>query len=91
MTYADVKTQVGHFRSALHSMGVKKGDSVAIISRNRLEWMLTSYAAYGLGAIIVPMYEQQKDSDWQYIISDAKAKVLVVSTNAIYDKVGIFF
>lgn len=68
-------------------MGVRKGDTVAIISRNRLEWILAAYASYGLGAIIVPMYENQKESDWRYIVADSKAKVLIASTTAIYDKV----
>ncbi len=86
-TYAEVREKISHFRSALHGMGVRKGDTVAIISRNRLEWILAAYASYGLGAIIVPMYENQKESDWRYIVADSKAKVLIASTTAIYDKV----
>ena len=86
-TYADVGRQVTAFRGSLARMGVGKGDKVAIISRNRFEWVLTAYAGYGLGAVNVPMYEQQKESDWRYILEDSGAKVLIASTQEIYDKV----
>lgn len=56
-------------------LGVQRGDRVAIISRNRYEWVLTAYAGYGIEAINVPMYEQQKKADWQYIVEDSDAKV----------------
>lgn len=88
LKYSEVKQQVDQFRAALYGMGVRKGDKVAIISRNRLEWLLTAYGGYGLGAVVVPMYEQQKESDWAYIIKDSQAKILVVSIEPIYDKVG---
>jgi long-chain acyl-CoA synthetase len=86
-TFAEVAEQVGHFRAALKGLGVQKGDKVAIISRNSLEWVLTAYGGYGLGAVNVPMYEQQKEADWRYIIQDSGATILVVNTEAIYDKV----
>ena len=49
--------------------------------------MCTAYGGYGLGAVNVPMYEQQKESDWKYIVGDSGAKVLVCSTEDIYRKV----
>ena len=51
--------QVDSFRGGLASLGVTKGDRVALISNNRVEWAVTAYATYGLGACIVPMYEKQ--------------------------------
>jgi long-chain acyl-CoA synthetase len=90
LTYAQVGDQVDHARGALAKLGVKKGDTVAIISRNRLEWILTAYGSAGLGAVYVPMYEQQKEADWRFIIKDSGASVLVVSTVEIYEKVKSF-
>ena len=87
LTYEQVGQQVEAFRGALATLGVAKGDMVAVISRNRLEWVLAAYGGYGLGAVNVPMYEQQKEADWEYILNDSGAKVLIVSTLEIYDKV----
>jgi len=55
LSYAEVAEKVGHFRAALAGMEIKKGDKVAIISRNSLEWVITAYGGYGLGAVNVPM------------------------------------
>jgi len=89
LKYSEVKEQVDTFRHALkHVLGVKRGDAVAVISRNRIEWVLAAYGGYGLGAVNVPMYEQQKSADWEYIVQDSKAKVLIVSTVPIFEKVS---
>lgn len=59
---------------------------VAIISNNRVEWGAACYATYGLGAQVVPLYEAQTEKDWKYILNDCSAKVLFVSSEAIYQK-----
>ena len=42
--------------AGLAAAGIRKGDKIAIISANRLEWALADYAALFLGAILVPLY-----------------------------------
>ncbi len=54
--------------AASPSLGVGKGDQVAIIANNRVEWAVGAYATYGLGAACVPMYEQQLEKDWEFIV-----------------------
>jgi long-chain acyl-CoA synthetase len=70
-------------RGGLASLGVEKGDRVAIISDNRVEWAVGAYATYTLGASWVPMYEAQTQKDWKYILEDAGAKVLFAATDGI--------
>src|SRR5690349_16464095 len=77
-TFAQVRKLVDDLRGGMASLGVGKGDRVAIISDNRIEWAIAAYATYGLGAAYVPMYESQLDKDWEYIIRDSGAKVLFV-------------
>jgi len=90
MTYSEFGEKVDAFAGALAKLGVTKGTRVAVISNNRVEWAVGAYAAYALGAVYVPMYEAQLEKDWQYIINDAGAAVLLVSTEAIYDRVKGF-
>jgi long-chain acyl-CoA synthetase len=87
MTYAELGRRVDDFRGGLASLGVGQGDTVAVISGNRVEWAVGAYAAYGLGARYCPMYETQAPKDWEYIVSDSDAKVLLTSTYAIYESV----
>lgn len=84
-TYGDFAKQVDAVRGGLAALGVTKGDTVAIISGNRVEWAVAAYATYGLGARFCPMYEHQLDSDRQYILEDSGAKVVITSTYAIYE------
>jgi long-chain acyl-CoA synthetase len=65
---------------------VERGDKVAVISDNRVEWAIGAYATYGLGAHYVPMYEAQHPKDWTYILKDSGAKVLLTSTEIIRER-----
>ncbi|MFC1703094.1 AMP-dependent synthetase/ligase [Patescibacteria group bacterium] len=75
-------------RAGLISLGLKPGDRLAIISANRVEWAVCAYAAMGVGASFVPMYESQNLKDWKFIIEDCGANVLVVSTKKILSQVS---
>ncbi|MEM9461801.1 MAG: long-chain fatty acid--CoA ligase [Myxococcota bacterium] len=86
LTYARFAEQVDHCRAALARLGVEQGDKVAVISNNRVEWAVSAYATYGRGAHYVPMYEAQQAKDWEFILRDSGAKVLLVSTEDIYDR-----
>ena len=85
-TYGEVGRSVDAFRGGLASLGVGPGDKVAIISNNSPMWAVGAYATYGLGAQYVPMYEAQVEKDWSYILKDSGTKVLLVSTEAIYER-----
>src|SRR5437660_10799342 len=40
----------------LYSLGVRKGDRVALISESRVEWVLADQGCIFAGAIVVPIY-----------------------------------
>ncbi len=85
LTYGDFKTLIDRARGGLAALGIGRGDRVAIISDNRLEWAVLAFATYGLGAVWVPMYQAQLPGEWAYIIRDCEAKVAFGATNAIVD------
>ena len=74
-TYGEFFVLVTHMRSALASLGVVKGDKIAIIAPNSLPWAVSAYAAFSLSAMIVPMYPNQHD--------DSDAKVLLYHSHAL--------
>ncbi len=87
ITYSEFGRRLGKFRALLKKHGITKGDRIAIIANNSVEFALSIYAAYGLGAIVVPMYEVQKVQDWEYIISDAKPRIVIVGSESIREKI----
>ena len=83
ITFAQFGAQVDAFRAGLASLGVGRGDRVAAISNNRVEWAVGAYATYGREAVFVPMYEKQQPSDWEFILADSGAKVVIVANDKI--------
>ena len=84
--YGEVGKLVDNFRAGLASLGIKRGDNVAIISNNRVEWAVVAYACYGLGAALVPMYEAQLAKEWAFIVNDCEAVALIAATDEIFEK-----
>lgn len=87
LTYSEFGKRVDNFRGGLAAAEIGQNDAVGIIAGNREEWAIAAYAAYGLGAIYVPMYEHQLEEDWKYILQDSGVKLLLVSNLDIYNRV----
>jgi long-chain acyl-CoA synthetase len=82
-SYREFAQFVAQLRAGLHSLGVKRGDAVAVISNNRLEWAVGAHAVMSLGAHYVPMYEAQTEEDWQYIVDDSDSMLCFVANDAV--------
>jgi len=63
---------------ALRSLGVSRGDRVALMAENGPHWPTVDFATLGLGAILVPVYPTLPPNQATYVINDSGAKVLVV-------------
>jgi long-chain acyl-CoA synthetase len=83
ISYAEVHQRVACIRRLLRELGVVRGDRVAIIADNSVEWAAICYAAAGCGAITVPMYTAQRPADWEYILRDCQAKVVFLGTKQV--------
>ena len=88
VTYSQVGRRIDNLRGGLARMGIKSGDAVGIIANNRTEWAVCAFAAYGLGARFIPMYEKELPKIWQYIINDGNVRLLFVATPDILNQVN---
>ncbi len=77
-TYAEFGHRVDRLSQALLSLGVEKGDRVAILHRNCHRFLECYYGAMQIGAVLVPMNYRLTSSEWLDIISDSETKILVV-------------
>jgi long-chain acyl-CoA synthetase len=64
----------------LQSFGVRKGDRVAILGENRLEWAIADYATMLIGAVVVPVYPTLTAEQIAWLLRDAGVRVLFLST-----------
>ena len=72
---------------ALLSLGIKKGDKVAIISNNRPEWNFTDFGISQIGAVSVPIYPTISSEEYTYILGHAEPKLLFISDKNLYEKI----
>jgi long-chain acyl-CoA synthetase len=83
----EVLRQVVALAHALERRGLGRGDRLALLAENRLEWTLTDYATMGLGAIDVPIYPTLLEPDIEFILHDSGSKGVVVSSETQLRKV----
>jgi long-chain acyl-CoA synthetase len=82
-TYSDFGDVVDRLRGGLVSLGVQRGDRVAIVSNNRVEWAVAAFACYTLGAVFVPLYEAQSPIEWDFVVRECEAKILFVANEGL--------
>ena len=75
------------FSKGLLDLGVKKGDRIAVISNNRIEWHLIDLAIQQIGAVNVPVYSNINPEDYNYILNDCGAKLVFLSDEEILNKI----
>jgi len=61
----------------LASIGIAKGDRVAVVSANNPEWVFTWWACAILGAICVPLNAWQKSEELSFALGDSACKVVI--------------
>src|SRR5213080_3258144 len=66
----------------LYSLGIRKGDRVALLSESRVEWVLADQGCIFAGAVGVPVYPTLTPPQVAYILKDSGARALFVSTPA---------
>ncbi|MBI5612399.1 MAG: long-chain fatty acid--CoA ligase [Gammaproteobacteria bacterium] len=82
--WEQVAQAVGRWQEALRRHGLKRGDRVAICSRNRLEWVLFDQAALGLGLVTVPLFYNDRPDNMAWCLNDAGARLLLLEDGAIW-------
>ncbi|MBT1166800.1 AMP-dependent synthetase/ligase [Bifidobacterium simiarum] len=71
----------------LIAKGVRKGDSIAIMSHTRWEWTALDMAIMSIGALTVPVYETNSAAQVKAIFNDAQVRMAFVENDAQRDKV----
>ena len=78
-TYSELSIEIDIVKSLLLSLGIQKGDRIAILSRNMPNWGISYFAITSLGAIVVPMLPDFHENEIQNIIDHSGCKVIFVS------------
>ena len=71
-----------------HDMNVERQDKIAIISKNRPEWLMLDMACQQAGIITCPIYPTTNVNELEFIFNDAAIKYVFVSGQDILNKVS---
>jgi acetyl-CoA synthetase len=77
LTYGELAEQVGRFAAGLRSLGVKKGDRVAVFLPLTVECAVAVLAIGAIGAVFIPVFSGYGAEAIAGRLRDAEAKVLV--------------
>ncbi len=78
LAYRDVARRIAKLHIAFEQCGLKRGDKVAICSRNQANWGVSFLAALTYGAVPVPILHEFKPGNIHYLVNHSEAKVLFV-------------
>jgi acyl-CoA synthetase (AMP-forming)/AMP-acid ligase II len=78
VTYAEFDRRVDQAANALRATGVERGDRIAILDKNSIEYVEQLFAAARLGAVQVPVNYRLSADEVAYIVNNAEAVVFMV-------------
>ncbi len=76
ITYEDLYLRAGSAACTLHSLGIRRGDHVAILMGNDERWLALFYGAALIGAVTVPVNTRFKAPEIGYCLKKADCKAL---------------
>lgn len=72
---------------AFMHMGVQRGENIALISAGRPEWNYIDMGVQQMGAVLVPIYPTISEEDYEFILSNADVRYVVVETEGLLHKI----
>ena len=78
-TYAELEANSNRIAGLLRSRGLQRGDVVAVVMRNDVEWFEIVWGIQRCGMYVVPVNWHLTAKEAAYIVADCDAKVLIAS------------
>ena len=81
VTYAQLDRRSNQIAHLLRLSGVKRGDHIAMMMKNCVEFLQVAQAANRAGIIFTPISTHLKQDETAYIITNCKAKLFIASAS----------
>ena len=90
----EVSTNVNNLSAGLLAMNFGAGDNtaegrdkIAVISKNRPEWLMLDLAVQQIGAVLTPVYPTITDTELEFILNEAQVRIIFVNDALLAEKV----
>ena len=78
LTYSDFKELALPLARAMQEAGFREGDRAAIIMTNQSKWLISAYAIFYCGGVLVPLDYKLTAREHLQLLAHSKAKLLIV-------------
>jgi len=79
ITYKELGAKIDEIAELLFSLGLQKGDKVALFSQNMPNWVIAYFAVASKGLVIVPILPDFTRAEAENVMLHSESKVLFVS------------
>lgn len=80
--------KVDSISKGLIEIGVQPNEKVGLIADSSVAWHIMDFAIQQIGAVVVAIYPNITDTDYQYIFNDAEIKLVVVSNKSLFNRIN---
>ncbi|HPB81763.1 MAG TPA: long-chain fatty acid--CoA ligase [Spirochaetota bacterium] len=87
ISWKEMNEMIRKLGAYLISLGIKKGDNIAIFSQNRYEWWVADQAILSIGAVNVPIYATNSAEEAFYVLDHSESKICFVASEDHLDRV----
>jgi long-chain acyl-CoA synthetase len=87
VSWADLARRARDVADGLASIGLRRGDRVAVIGETCLEWILADLGILGAGGVVATIYQSNQSHECQFILADSGARFIVCDTEAQVEKI----
>ena len=77
-SYRDFTDDVCRTANFLHARGIRKGDRIATVAFNHSDTVIQYFAAFIIGAVVVPINVGEDDKRVHYLLSDSRVRLAFV-------------
>lgn len=89
-TWKEIEQEVRRWRTALSREGLERGERVAVMLRNSVEWVLFEQAALSLGLVVVPIYCRDAAGNAAFILGNSGSRLLLVGESQQWKQIAQF-
>ena len=79
LSWYQLREQADRLAAGLLSLGIRRGNRVAIWSPNRVEWIIVQFATARIGAILVNINPAYQYTELEFALNKARARVLIMA------------
>lgn len=84
LSYSELRDLAARYAGSLSEVGIQKGDRIALMATNRLEFMPLFLACAWIGAISVPVNVAARGFQLQHMLSNCGARVLIIEADILH-------